>query len=616
MINMAFYRGLQWLAYHRDQKRLVDVSQRVVEDWRRQVTLNYIKPIVMTMAAKLTQNRPNMTVLPASADESRKHKARVSGRLLEWLWVELDMPRQTFDTIISALLTGQGIWQYYWDENAGYEYELRDPSTGVVLNTVRGGFPRIEDVSPFDFGIDPLATSMENARWVYRVRLVHKQWIKDTFGKNVKSDINRDDLHLRHRSEHRFEVGDSMSELAGDYVRMYELYMDKKYYYATPSQILHSGDWDDEYPFIMIRAAVNPGDIGPGVDAVTGGAAWGETLITDIIGLQRELNLTVSQIAEIKDLTAFPKTWVPLSAEVDVTQFTNKPGALIEWSGQGVPPREVPPPPLPGYLINWPDMIIQKMFDISGVHEISQGASPGSIQSGRGLAILAEMDATKFGPMSRELERAVQKLGKALLRLWKDNARYEVTARVVGAAGRLDIDTFNGSDIDSYDVKVLEGSMFAQSKPLKDDKILQLWQLGIERDPIKIKKVLEFATVEELVGDMSQHRLRARRENFQLSRGVPVAVEPWDEHGTHLDELINMLTAPEWEALDEESQGAGRQHYQEHMAYLAPMIQQQTEAAQSRGMASSGVGGAPELSGARDTSGLDRRQEAFPEMEV
>jgi len=612
LCNTLFFKGYQWQAYNETLGMFQDIGPQ--HDWKVRLVENYIRPIALTMSAKLTQNRPTWVVLPATMDADDRNKARVSQRVLDYTWEECELQPKLYEAALWSVLTGQGFWAIYWDKNKNL-VEVEDLETGEKT-TESNGFPMVDVVAPFDIGLDPMADSIEQCEWGYRVRLVSTDWVKEKLGKKVKGDDMQDwdpDLDPRQARSSILNDSDDEDVYKGNYVPMYEFYdtVKKKLYWFTKQDLLKTDEWEWPVPFIEFPFVRNLGDLNDGV--LTCGGVWGDTVVSDLIPLQMELNKTESQILEIKNLTSFPRLLVARSAQVHDRDITDAPGSRVPWSGNGAKPEQLNIGQIPTYVYQLPDRIIQRMFDISGVHEISQGSSPGSIQSGRGLAILAEMDATKFGPPARNISRAIRQAAIRILKLWKAYSRYPQTLRVVGESNMLELDDFDAGTIESFDVLIQEGSTMATNKSLRTDQLLQMWQLGIEQDPRKMKKMLEFGDYEEVAGDFNQDRLLQRREIQQIRDGEQIQGNPWDDDYTHVDEMEAFLKSTQYPKEPQEVQQALVAHWQAHMQRLQQMKQMEQEAAGQRGIAASGAPKTEtDASSVSFNQGIDQGGEANP----
>jgi hypothetical protein len=614
--NVAYFKGYQW----------VDDSLAVGRYWslnspakipKNRVTKNYTRVVAMTMAAKLTQNRPSQTVLPATLEEDDKRRARCSQKLLDYSWEILDCQEKLYKAALWMVLTGTGIWAVYWDDEAGDDMVVTDPISGEVISTMRTGAPIVEPVSPFDIGFDPLADDPDQAEWAYRSRLVSKAWIKKCLNRTPKDagsvNVGEPDLQNRKEGAPYLDLNNEEDVKSG-YYTLYEFYdvVKHKCYWFTKDEVLYIQDWKGKIPFLVARAIPNMGDV-EGTQIGSNGA-WGETPISDVVPLQFQLNVAESQMVELKNHLVFPPLLVPMTSHIDVSgMVSGAPRKVIRWSGTGMPPTPINLGHMPAWLPAFTQSQVQAIMDMGGIHELSIGQNPGSIQSGRGLAILAEMDATKFGPWVRALGKLIRDAGVRMLQLYKQYGKAPMILKVIGESGSLDLDAFDTGDINSFDVRVQEGSTFAMNKSLRTDQILQLWQLGLIQDPRKILKMLEFATLEEAQGTINEDKLKQEREIKRiLDDDRTVQVDPFDDHAVHADTIALFMKSITFERLPENIKVALIQHWQMHNQAMQPQVDAQSQAATQRGVAASGAAKVEGGFSPTQNSGLNQMQEAFP----
>lgn len=587
--NIAFFQGHH---YTRWSDTFGLVRTPAVPQWKAQLTINYVRAVALIMTAKLTQNRPAWTVLPATDDTDDREKARASQRLLDYIWEKEHCQDKLYTAVLDSVLTGQGYWCIYWDPLAGPLYEETDMRTGkrVLLPT---GFPRIEVATPFEIGIDPMAPDLRSAQWGYRLRLVSVNWVKDRYEKIVEGrgteNYHGPDVPVEAGAPFLQQIQHA-AEMRQDYLPYVEFYdlRSQEYIFYLPEHeiILDRGPWTTGLPFVQIRAIPNRGDItaaGP-----TQNKALGATIISDIVELQRELNRTESQLIEIKNLLAFPRILAARSAAIDPLTLVDRPGSQVIWSGIGPPPTPLHLGNIPSWVFMYADRLVDRIRDISGIHEVSQGRAPGSVQSGLAVRILAEQDSLRFAAQARSIAEAMRDAGTILLRLWREHAAGPITLRVLGRSAELEVTEFHAGSINSEDIYVQEGSTFARNKDLRNEQILQLYQVGILEDPRKARRLMETGDIEEALSDMDIHRLKQRRELVKLRAGEKVPVRPWEDHFIHLDELITYMNSTSFEDLDSEAQAAIIEHYNAHMAIVRPQIDAERMAAQQRGIAAAG----------------------------
>jgi len=600
--NVAFLQNRQWVMWNGSQ--WVDMP---IPKWMSAITLNFMQPIAFVTIAKLTANRPQWEVMPWTDEEDDKMQARGTEALLEHLWDSMNIRAKSARAVYWNLVAGFCGFGVYWQPHDGYtteEEEFEDAEV-VDLDTERKkrrkiidhGKPVTNVISPFDLGIDPYAEDDEDIGWLYRIRWVHKSWLKKWLHKRAKESEKGAPLSGFGSKWEGVVDGEDGND-PDDWLVVYEMYSrhDKRMWLFTLDRILHTEEWLTDCPIVLFRMFDRLGDLKG--NRVAGNALLGTPLMSALVPIQMEINKTASQILQYKDHTIYPR-WLSQEAhDLDISEISRRPHTQITYKNVGGPaPREVQVRPLPAYVVNLVRDFKQHMEDIAGIHDITQGQAPGSIQTGRGVAILAEMDERRWGPPATNLTDALSKIGTLTVRAWKARAPEKLTVRLIGKNNAFEAFVIHRASMISENIRVAPGSTFAFSKGLKNDQIKELWQMGLLTDPSRALRAMEMGALEEVVGDNTKARNRARRENFLMYRGDQPKMEQWDDHVAHMDQILEVTTSELWDRLEEPVQEIFRAHWMEHyQAYQATMQQQQMDAGARGAAASASMGqeaGAP-----------------------
>ena len=573
--GIAFLVGEQWTRFNR-------VSQTLIADddpmWRVRMVLNYILPTVETFVGKVTENRPGFICMPSTSDDDDIEAARQCDKLLEYMWQEMDMLIKLRELAKWVACAPAGFIKSWWDPTLGEEFvsQLPSPDGAVdemgapILKTEskKTGAPVIEILSPLEVTWDPGAKNMESCRWIMHTNYMHIDHIRARWPKKGKSinptkSMVADEYSHSVIKEVRGSMGDESSDL--DRVPVVE-YFEKAsprypqglYALVAGGIVLETGDLAyDELPFQMVRHNTVPGRF------------VGEGLVRPLIPAQKELNKSVSQRIENKNLHAQPK-WRAEKGSVEKGAITDEPGEIIFYNRSAQrPPEPLPPTPLsPEHRMIEAEQR-QHIEAISGISEYTRGMAPSGI-SGRAIGLLADLDQTKLGPTVREFESAIEKLCSRLLLLWRDNMPVSQTISVIGRNTGLEVFEFHSRNVKDTRVRVLANSMLPRHPSYRREQVMQMFQLGVLGDPADPKtkmltrKMMEFGDIDKLHGDRDRDRNYAREEIHTISRGQWVDVQPWEDHITHIDEHLGFMKSIDFRLLPPETQNMFERHLAWH----------------------------------------------------
>ena len=578
---VAFFSGRQWARWN--------TTTRVLEEpqpppWRVRMVLNYVQPTVEALVGKLTENRPGFIVLPATDDDDDAHSARQSEKVLDHVWDKISRNLKIHEFCKWMVSTGTAFLKVWWDSTAGEEYEFEaekevveyiDEKTGEAvmpepeLKTERAktGFPVVDVLSVLDVAWDPGAKDLEEARWVIHANSMHIDKVRDLWkkGKHVEPDYahNADQYSASIIKEFAGQQGSEEKFL--DRVLVLEYFERSSPRHPKGRYIVTAGgivlEQDDELPYgdipiVMARHITSPGKLA------------GEGVVKALIPAQKELNKSVSQRIENKNLHANPK-WLVEKGSIERHHFTDQPGEIVQYSRNATrPPQPMPPPPLSPEHRMIQEEQIAHIQAISGVSDIMRGAIPSGI-SGRAIGLLSDIEQTQLGPTVRELEVAIQRSMARILRYWRDYMPIEQTIRVSGKAHALEVFKFHSSEIRSTDVKVESNSMLPKHPSYRREQIMQAFQVGLIGDPadpqtrIMARKMMEFGDRDIIEGDNSRDRSYAREEIITLAQGLDADVQPWEDHMTHIDEHLSFMKSLEFRLLSPDVQ----ENFTRHLAW-------------------------------------------------
>tara|TARA_B100000131_G_scaffold122529_2_gene119635 strand:+ start:3772 stop:5862 length:2091 start_codon:yes stop_codon:yes gene_type:complete len=568
--NHAFYDGRQYVTYKHGRP-----LEPKAPSYRVRLTNNLIRPIVNTTASKLTQQRPGWIVRPGGAEDDRRQKAKASGHLLDYLYRKMKMPSVTYEVVWWASVAGSGFFNTYWNPHAGDLVQ-----DGLDLKP--SGFPVVEAWSPFDVYPDPEATHLSNSKWVILAHVLTEAALEMRWPGAVESI----DFQRKLKSGSR----DSDSMWKRD-VRGYTTGLDEKKVYRVleyqekPSsehpggrRILSSGaTLLEETPLPGGRFSLTQVRIGE-----MAGRFWGTGVVSGIIPLQKELNRTISQVLELRNLSSSPP-WTAAAGSVGRNGIKNRPDHIIFYNPNlGPAPQRVPPVPIPASLYELVNTLKTNMYDVSGVHEVSQGRNPSGVVSGRAIGMLADQDAVKLSGAARSLEDAFSDLGTNLLEMWRENMNVEQTISVLGEMKRPEVMLFQREFIDSTDVEVAAGSMLPKFESYEKELSLQLLQIGgfgPAEDPetlVRFRKAFGTQGLDQFYDDDTSDRNYQRQENVDMedeSNHMKIKVRWWENHQVHISELLTRMKEPSFRDLSPEVQEFYDKHLAEHYRQLQMQMQ-------------------------------------------
>lgn len=590
LVNLAFFLAQQWVVFDATTRKLRPI--RSLDPKQVRMVINLVRQQVLTKYAKLTQTRPESHAQPASDDVDDKHQAEVCDAILEFLRSIDGSEGAETRAMLWALVTGTGIFKVCWNKEAGTLLTYPENVVEVITDPItqeavqqevphpKGGQPVVDkngepvhlgevetsEVNPFEFYPDPFGLTMERKSWVFIQALRSPEYVMERYGIKVEA---------REVSGDTFIDGQLMALMAGAtqpkqgvmvrefWQRSTKQYPEGRYVVYVDQQVLSSGP--NPYPKAQLPFPTF-------VDQPVPGRFWGDSIITDMIDPQRNLNKARSQAVEVRNAMK-PKYTVARNALRVGQEITNTSDEIIEYDPVSGAPDGGRPLVLQGAAVPdsmWKDAekSTVELREVSGVHEVSNASTPQGVTAARAIGFLQEQDDLRLGPTAKEYERAIGERDEFKLRIGRQFYDEPRTARIVGPNNAIKVVQFYKDDIpDDVDVRVAAGSSLPKSRVARQNLLTSLYKLGVFKDdPQEFVRLMELGDIEGLYKEVSLDISQAERENEKMKQGAASQPHRFDNHRVHIATHNRLRKSEEFEnlATDQAIAAAFEAHVQAH----------------------------------------------------
>lgn len=507
-INRAFYNSQQWIKYDNTNKRVYVPELRPGE---KRLTFNKIKPSVLTLLSKLCKNRVKLEVKPDTNDIDRVEVAKAGYKYLAYQWDEDKMDTKTRRLKFHMLLDGFPALKVYVDKSQGEELDvsgmdeemdMKGPiKTGKIITQVK---------DQLSLKTDPTAECPEEIKWAIDEYPMDVNDIEEIWGVEVEPEGNISIVQS-------FEMGtvsDKKKYKNHAMVRDYWEFPCAKY--PKGRRIVTAGDKEleksedpGENPYIFFPAIPIPG-----VAIATG-------IVTDMTTPQKSYNIKRTAEAKILEEMGNP-LWLKPEGSTDDDELVNEIGGILHYTPiNGMKPERVTGASVDAGWQNAMERDESDIEDISGAHEISQGATPRGNNTLGGLQLQVEQDETKLALLVQSYEDGIKIWGEKVLRLIQKHFPEEQQLSIAGDNGQIEAFTFSGADLSGGEVvDVVPGSSMPTLKAVQDEKIMAMWGAGMFNDPRtgmpdvrKVVRMLGESVAAQYFDDTEQDENNALMEN-------------------------------------------------------------------------------------------------------
>lgn len=523
-INMAFEKGRHYVSPVELPGQGFRLVSPKAPPWRVRLVINKVRTAVRTECAKLTSNRPIPVVVPATTEDEDFNAAQVAEQILktEFASAEFDETLRSF--VWWGVITGNSYLKSYWSPSTIDPMSQPAPTPhpqlpGMMIQPepVRGKII-VERVSPFHIYVpDLLCESIEKQPYVIHVTTKHPLWVERTYGFKPTADSKSTNDVYEAAVLNPTTGADNM-----DSVLVKEVWMKPFAHPDFPEggvltvinhQVVafqQTWPWPfQEYPFYKYQG-------------IPTGGYYTDSVVTDLVPLNKEYNRTRSQMIEIKNLMGKPKLLAPRGS-INPRQVSSEPGQAVLYNPGMEKPTVLPGVEVPSSMHAEVQSLAAEFDDISGQHEITRGNTPNSqITSGTAIAFLQEQDDTKLAYQVAGIEHCVQKLGTHYLKYAAKYWNEERLIRVVGKNSDFEARSWRGSDLrGNTDVRVQSGSALPFSKAAKQ-ALVETWMTNGWMPPEVGAEIIGIGGFEKAFEDIMADKRQAQRENMRMAELDPM----------------------------------------------------------------------------------------------
>lgn len=615
--NIHFVNGNQAIEYDRFQGRFQHqpVQRRTVKP--QMYITNEIEPIVRTLVAFLTRNKPQAKSYPTTQEDLvAVRRARNAQLVFDAKW---DVDQEYAQYVLCAywmLVTGNVFRKDYWDVSQRPKVTAPDATPFALVPSTEGkdgptptywGDTERAVLSGFQMAVDFNVTEFAAASWVMEYSLQAIDWVRTQFNQDLPgftrlvdhvepdSDFGRAlemDLELRYDT-HRHGYGSKPK--TDDMVVLKEFYQEPhpampwnrdptaaprgRMVVATRSVLLYDGPspyrWHP-YTFMGYEPYL--------------GRFWRKSLVEQLIPLQRRLNEINGTILENAQTMAAPQWLVPENTTKHGV-FWGKPGTIVRYvpHPSGARPERLDGVPLPLQFFNERSMILDTMVRIAGTNAIMQGNAPAGVSAASALQMLLENAQSQYGTLINQWEKFIEdsqtKKLQNFARFCRENRAdlIDYLKRLTHDLIELDIESLTGDDLDdNVNVVIEAGSSIPKSEAAKQAQISELGKQGvlgdIVHDPLARAQYLQQFGLQDFDRKSNSEYEKIQWEHARMLKGMSPFPSEFDQHPLHLPEHIALVQKPSFiENASDEVKALTMTHIQWHQQQVAEAEQRQQQ---------------------------------------
>lgn len=545
-INLAFYAGKQ-------NVQLVPVANSTGSGvgvrlyippapyYRARPVINRIRPIIRTEISRLTSQKPSATVVPATGEDNDLSAAQAAEQIWDSTYRSQKVGNKFRQTLLWTLTCGTGFMKTYWDPTKKSKmWKPMDPQQKMVSELLGGpkenppdGDFCYENVTPFHLFVpDMMQEDIEDQPYVIQIQTRSPEWIKINYGMDCPPNV----------MEASDILNDSFLNLVGagqfkrDSVMCFEVWVKPGNVEFMPNGGMFSIIGDKLVQFVEGNPYIHQQYPYVKAPHIPTGRFYADSVINDLVPIQREYNRTRGQITEAKNKMSHPQL-MAAKGSIVANKITTEPGQVVEYALGFPAPQPLPLQNLPAYVLQELDRLLMDFEDISGQHQVSKGQVPSGVTAATAINYLQEQDETMLSTTYAGIEEAFEKIAYQTLCYVKQYWDTPRQVKVVGKDGTFNVLSFQGSDLrDNTDIRVEAGSALPTSKSAKQAFLMDMMSQGFI-PPEKGLELMDMGGVQRLYEEIRVDYAQASRENMRMAAVTQEQISAYSETFVQKDPL-------------------------------------------------------------------------------
>lgn len=507
---MAFTFGHQWINILNQKMPGAEskpIAAKAAPPYVSRRTVNRIRSFVRTEQSKFLSTLPTVTSVPSTSEEEDIRAAYAGEQIIESYFSKRKLRREYSKANWWKIITGTGILKVWWDPT------VTDPTSG------QPGDIMYRSVTPYHIFVpDMREQEIDDQPYIIQAQVKPLEWVRQQYGEELKGqDLNPTQSSSNTLLDEAFYTLSNTHKSELDAVVILEMWVKPGTHRLLPQggllilagEIL-VGAYTDGMPYAHGQYPYTK------FEHLSNDTFFADSPLADLIELQKEFNEIRTQLSTAAKRMGSPQLLAQQGSIVP-GRITNEPGQIIQYRPGTPPPSPLPLQPIPEYVLNNLQQVVQDFEDLSGQHEVSKGSTPTGVTAGTALAFLKETDDNYLTPQYQNVEDGFERIAFQTLSLFQEFVDAPRLIKVIGADGAFDSALLMGSDINgATDVRVEPGSSIGQSQAAKRAAVMDMFAVGILQDPNQALRLLEVGGAQKVLDTISVAEKKAWRENTKM----------------------------------------------------------------------------------------------------
>lgn len=428
----------------------------------KKLSFNVSKACVDTACAKISTNKTRAMFLTSKGTRKQQNRAKKLTQYMDGVFFKTQVYNLGREVFRDACIFGTGALKVLEVEGqVSYERTFID-----------------------EIVVDDLDGRLGNPRQMHQVQLVHREKLKEMFpGEKYRKLIETADADAK---PNRNGISDLIEVIESWHLKSGEKAKDGRHTICIKNVTLLDEKWGhDFFPFVFMRWS----------KPILG--FYGEGLVSELIGIQLEINMLLMRIKEAQELMAVPRIFVEEGSSVNTSHINDEVGGIIKY--RGTKPEAMTWNAMNPEIYNYLEYLFKKAFEVSGVSQLSASSKkPAGLDSGVALREFQDIETERFSVVAEGYQQFYLDIAKMTIPMQRELAEKD-PGLSVNVKGRKFMETIKWKEVDLDDDQFIMQVFPTNFLPKTPEGKLQFTQELIQSgfiDPDWALQLLDFPDLE------------------------------------------------------------------------------------------------------------------------
>lgn len=509
----------------------------------KKISFNVCKACVDTAAAKISKARPRPLFLTENGNFSQQKKAKDLTKYSDGMFYDLKMYQLGKAAFRDGCIFGTGTIKYF-SEN---------------------GKTRAERVFIDELIVDDLIDGKnENPRELHQAKMVHKEVLMGLYPSHAQqiseTVFNWSSITTRLVTTDMLPVIESWHLPSGQNAS------DGRHCICLPELVLLDEEYEKDYfPFTFFKWS----------SPLLG--FYGEGLVSQLVGMQLEINGILLRIKQAQELVAVPRVFIEEGSSVAGQSLTDEIGGMYKY--RGTAPTFQTPVGMNREVYDYLEYLYRKSFEIPGISMLSATSKkPAGLDSRVALREYQDIETERFALVHEAYQQMYLDASKILIDIQRDIQKSGGSPKVK-IKGRDFIETIQWSKVDLPDDKFIMQAYPSNFLPKTPEGQLEFTQELIQAGYVEPEEALSLLNFPDLKGFFNLKTAAVDDIKFLIEKMIEKGEYESPEAYMNLDLAIKMTQAAylrsKTDGTPEDRRELLRRFIDECQALLGGMMEQQ-----------------------------------------